>query len=222
MVEVTRDNEYILLLKTEYANDSNRWYIGGFVDECTEECICCAGDTYDYISDVFQLTNEMTDMYIAFYMSEIINNEINYMQRGLYTCNMEIPDKFTRVRAELRINREGLFTSADNNVLVYNEEGFDITKYTYEDLKPLLLNKNIQPQQRSIVMVLFQHNNENTISMCKKFYKSDKNNFEQACVYNPVKVQMDFYKPVPQFYKLYDIFCENIYFDLGFIDDLRE
>ena len=83
MVEVTRNNEYILLLKTEYANDSNRWYIGGFVDECTEECICCAGDTYDYISDVFQLTNEMTDMYIAFYMSEIINNEINYMQRGL-------------------------------------------------------------------------------------------------------------------------------------------
>ena len=137
MVEVTRDNEYILLLKTEYANDSNRWYIGGFVDECTEECICCAGDTYDYISDVFQLTNEMTDMYIAFYMSEIINNEINYMQRGLYTCNMEIPDKFTRVRAELRINREGLFTSADNNVLVYNESTplqLDGNEYSYATL----------------------------------------------------------------------------------------
>ena len=137
MVEVTRNNEYILLLKTEYANDSNRWYIGGFVDECTEECICCAGDTYDYISDVFQLTNEMTDMYIAFYMSEIINNEINYMQRGLYTCNMEIPDKFTRVRAELRINREGLFTSADNNVLVYNESTplqLDGNEYSYATL----------------------------------------------------------------------------------------
>ena len=38
----------------------------------------------------------------------------------------------------------------------------------------------------------------------------------------PKNVQMDFYKPVPKFYKLYDHFCEDIYFDLAFIDDTRE
>lgn len=136
-VKVSRDYEYIVLLKTEYANESNRWYIGGFSDDCTEDCVCCAGDTYDYISEAFQLTNEMTDMYIAFYMSEIIENEIDYMQRGLYTCNIEVPDKFTRVRAELRINREGLFTCADNNTLVYNENNplqLDGNEYSYATL----------------------------------------------------------------------------------------
>ena len=136
-IKLSRDNEYIVLLKTEYANESNRWYIGGFVDECTDDCICCAGDTYDYISDAFQLTNEKSDMYIAFYMSDIIENEINYMQKGIYTCELEIPDKFTRVRTELRINREGLFTSADNNVLVYNESNplqLDGNEYSYATL----------------------------------------------------------------------------------------
>lgn len=121
-LKISRDKEYVVLLKTEYANDSNRWYIGGFLDDCTDDCLCCAGDTYDYISDTFQLCNENSDMYIAFYMSEIIENEINYMQRGLYTCNLEVPDKFSRVRVELRINREGLFKSADNSKLIYNEE----------------------------------------------------------------------------------------------------
>lgn len=136
-IKLSRENEYIILLKTEYVDDSNRWYIGGFADDCTDNCLCCAGDTYDYISDTLQLTNEMTDMYIAFYMSEIIENEISYMQRGLYTTNLEIPDNFTRVRVELRINREGIFTSSDNNKLIYNENNplqLDGNEYSYATL----------------------------------------------------------------------------------------
>ena len=121
-IEISRDKEYVVLLKTEYANESNRWYIGGFTDDCADDCVCCSGDTYDYISDTFQLCDTNDDMYIAFYMSEIVDNEINYMQRGLYTCNLEVPNKFSRVRVELKVNREGIFNSADNNNLIYNEE----------------------------------------------------------------------------------------------------
>jgi len=108
------------------------------------------------------------------------------------------------------------------NVLVYKEEGFEISNYTYEKLKPLLIEKGIKPAEKSIVLVIFQHRNENTIEMAHHFCKSDKLNFEQALVYNPKRVQMDYYKPVPTFYKLYDIMCEDLYFDLAFIDSIRE
>ncbi len=108
------------------------------------------------------------------------------------------------------------------NVLVYNEEGFDVSQYSYEALKPLLQAKGITPAKKSIVMILFQHYNETTIGMAKKFCSSDKMNFQQACLYNAKRVQMDYFKPVPKFYKLYDLFCENLYFDLAFIDITRD
>lgn len=108
------------------------------------------------------------------------------------------------------------------NVLVYKEEGFDVNDYDYEKLKPVLVEKGLTACDKSIVMILFQHYNENTIALAKKFCKSDKNNFQQACIFNAKKVQMDFYKPVPKFYKLYDIMCENLYFDLAFIDPVKD
>lgn len=108
------------------------------------------------------------------------------------------------------------------NVLVYEEEGFDVSQYDYESLKPLLESKGIKPGEKSIIMILFQHYNENTIALAKKFCTSDKSNFQQACIYNAKKVQMDYYKPVPKFYKLYDHLCEDLYFDLAFIDSTRE
>lgn len=108
------------------------------------------------------------------------------------------------------------------NVLVYREDDFNVDDYTYEKLKPLLIEKGITPAEKSIVLIIFQHRNEKTIEMAHHFFKSDKLNFEQALVYNPKRVQMDFYKPVPTFYKLYDIMCEDLYFDLAFIDSIRE
>ncbi len=108
------------------------------------------------------------------------------------------------------------------NILVYEEEGFDVSKYDYESLKPLLEKKGIVPGKKSIIMILFQHYNEKTIALAKSFCKSDKHNFQQACIYNAKKVQMDYYKPVPKFYKLYDYLCENLYFDLAFIDTTKD
>ncbi len=108
------------------------------------------------------------------------------------------------------------------NVLVNDEEGFDTNDYTFDKLKDKLLEKEIKETKNHIVVILFAHNNDTTIELAKHFCNSDKHSFEQALVFNPQKVQMDFYKPVPVFYKLYDHFCENIYFDLACIDDKRE
>ena len=108
------------------------------------------------------------------------------------------------------------------NILVEDERNLDITKCTYESLKPTLQEANIEPEEKSIVLVLFKEKNEATIQMAKKFCNSNKNHFEQALIYNSKKVQMDYYKPVPKFYKLYDHLCEDLYFDLSFIDPDRD
>ena len=81
------------------------------------------------------------------------------------------------------------------NVLVFNEEGFNPNDYKYETIKPKLIEKGVEATDKSIVMILFQHYNEKTIELSKSFCQSDKSNFEQACIYNAKKVQMDFLSP---------------------------
>lgn len=108
------------------------------------------------------------------------------------------------------------------NVLVYDEEGFNPEEYKYDVMKRNLLEYGITPAKNSIVLILFQHYNENTVKMAKSFCNSDKEHFEQGLVYNAKEVQMDFFKPVPTFYRLYDIMCEDLYFDLAFIDNSQD
>ena len=108
------------------------------------------------------------------------------------------------------------------NVLVNDETDFKCSDYTFEKLHPLLNEKGIEDVKHHIVLISFAKNNEYTIEQAKHFCNSNKDSFEHAIVFNPQKVQMDFYKPVPKFYRLYDHFCELIYFDMAFIDDKRE
>ena len=108
------------------------------------------------------------------------------------------------------------------NVLVNEEEGFNPDEFDYPHLRERLKEKGLENTDKSIVFIAFQHVNENTISYCKKLCKSDKNNFIQGAVFNPRSVHMDYYKPVPDFYKLYDHFCEDLYYDFAFIDSERE
>ena len=135
----------------------------------------------------------------------------------IYADEIEI-DVNEKVEIYSRIYRDTTFV----NVLVNDEEGFNILDYRFDNLKDKLKEKGIKETKTNIVFVLFQHKNDYTISECKKFCASTKTNFEHAVVYNSKHVHFDFYKPVPKFYKLYNNFCEDAYFDLAFIDDTRE
>ena len=85
-----------------------------------------------------------------------------------------------------------------------------------------LLEYGITPAKNSVVVILFQHYNDETVKMAKSFCNSDKEHFEQALVYNARLVQMDFYRPVPKFYtKMYEYLCEDLYFDFAFIDNIE-
>lgn len=108
------------------------------------------------------------------------------------------------------------------NVLVTNEDGFNPDLYDYEHLKNAVMEAGVAATDKSIVFIAFRHNNENTVSYCKRLYKSDKRNFIQGATFNGRLVCMEYYKPVPEFYKHIDMWYEDLYFDLGFIDHVKE
>jgi hypothetical protein len=108
------------------------------------------------------------------------------------------------------------------NILVNEEIGLNIDKYQYLNIKKFIEEKGLEATNKSICFMVFKNDNENTISLAKKFCNSTKTSFEQAVVYNSEKVRLEYYKPVPTFYKLYDHFCENLYFDIAAIDPFRE
>lgn len=106
------------------------------------------------------------------------------------------------------------------NVLVSNEEYVDIHDYHYKKIREEIKNIGLETFDKSVTIVAFEHYNQKTVDLCRSFgYENSKTTFEQALIYNARLVQMDYYRPVPKHYsKMYDLFCEDIYFDLAFID----
>lgn len=105
--------DYVLLLHTTWADDNNKWYIGGFDEVCVDGV---HKDCYDFFEGTFTLSEDISDMYLALSVSEILEDQIEYFQRGLYSCNIPLPTntKITRARVELKVNREGRFKVVDN------------------------------------------------------------------------------------------------------------
>lgn len=108
------------------------------------------------------------------------------------------------------------------NVLVHEEIGFNIEDYKYVNLEKILLEKGIEKTKDKIVFLMFKNKNDETIKMAKEFCNSNKHSLEQGCIYNEQRVKLEYYKPIPNFYKIYDYFCENLYFDIAAIDHDRE
>ena len=115
-----------------------------------------------------------------------------------------------------RVHKNATFV----NVLINDEKNVnDLSKFKYENIKPELIEKGIKVTDKSIVVICFQHYNQKTVDLARGFCESNKKQFEQALVFNPRLVQMDFYRPVPKFYsKMYEYLCEDLYFDFAFID----
>jgi hypothetical protein len=108
------------------------------------------------------------------------------------------------------------------NVLVHEEIGFDINEYKFSNLEKILEEKGFEKTKNKLVFIIFKNKTDDTIRLAKSFCNSDKHYYEQACVYNEQRVKLEYYKPVPNFYKVYDYFCENLYFDKAAIDHDRE
>ena len=141
----------------------------------------------------------------------------NFHYALIYAKDIEVYND-EKIEIYTRIHKGTTFV----NVLVNDEEDFKVEEFDYPHLRKKLIENNLENTDKSVVFIAFQHNNEKTINFCKKLPASTKYSFIQGAVFNPKSVHMDFYKPVPEFYKLYDHFCENLYFDFAFIDHVKE
>lgn len=141
----------------------------------------------------------------------------NFHYALLYAKDIEVYND-EKIEIYTRIHKGTTFV----NVLVNDEEDFKVEEFDYPHLRKKLMESNLENTDKSVVFIAFQHNNEKTINFCKKLPASTKYSFIQGAVFNPKSIHMDFYKPVPEFYKLYDHFCEDLYFDFAFIDHVKE
>lgn len=101
---------------------------------------------------------------------------------------------------------------------VDDEKDFDKSKYTYEALKDKI-DAILQTEHTSLIQfIIFKNNNEETVRIAKEKIFNSKTEFNQTFIYDSQKVRLKYYRPVPDFYKLYKHYVEALVFDLCIIN----
>ncbi len=106
-------------------------------------------------------------------------------------------------------------------ILVENENGFNPDDYTILTLKDELQNKLEEDFNNSVVLVIYKNNNDKVLALAKRPVENTKSDFYQALVYNSKRVRLEYYRPIPKFYKLYSHYLEAIYMDIAATDPTR-
>ncbi len=101
---------------------------------------------------------------------------------------------------------------------VEDENGFDKSKYAYTELKDKIDEVILEPHKYVVNLIIFKNETTETIRIAKEIAVNTKKEFNQTFVYDAEKVRLKFYRPVPEFYKLYNHYVEAVVFDLGAID----
>lgn len=105
--------------------------------------------------------------------------------------------------------------------LIANENGYNKNIYSYETIEEEIKTKIEDVYKLVVHLTIFENNNEFTIGIAKEKTNNTKTFIEQVLLYNGKKVGLEFYRPVPNFYKIYEDYAVAIWFDLAAIDPLR-
>lgn len=94
--------------------------------------------------------------------------------------------------------------------------------YNYHKFKDQILACGI-PDGKSIVNIcVYQHKTLQTVEIAKKPRTNTKNEFNHVLIFDYKKVGLEFYRPVPVFYPLYEKYAEAIFFDLTAVDPNKD
>lgn len=123
---------YIFLFVQTDADVNNYWELKGLRGEQSID-LQTNSKLYSF-TEGNPLIAEDGDLYLVVVTSDIVRNQIKYAKQGLYSNKVQLTDltPATRVRVELKVNREGRFKVVDNpntllpgvdsNLNTYNEE----------------------------------------------------------------------------------------------------
>ena len=123
---------YIFLFVQTEADVNNYWELKGLRGEQAID-LQTNSKLYSF-TEGNPLIAEDGDLYLVVVTSDIVRNQIQYAKEGLYSNKVQLTDltPATRVRVELKVNREGRFSVVDNpntllpgvnsNLNTYNED----------------------------------------------------------------------------------------------------
>lgn len=112
-------SNYIFLFVQIDADQNNYWELKGLRGENSND-LQTNSKLYSF-SEGSILKAEDGDLYLIVVTSDVIFNKVEYNKQGLYSAKVQLSNltKATRVRVELKVNREGRFAVVDNpNTLV--------------------------------------------------------------------------------------------------------
>lgn len=111
--------DHLILLEAQGISSNNTYIIGGYSEPDANSAF--------YTNDVYVQSNDgaltpnysiNADMFLCLYLKEIKEGAITYNKSGLYSCYKEMMyDDFTRIRIQMKVNREGIYTVASNNIV---------------------------------------------------------------------------------------------------------
>lgn len=112
-------SNYIFLFVQIAADTNNYWELKGLRGETSMD-LQTNSKLYTF-SEGPGFRTEDGDLYLIVVTSEVLLNQMEYSKQGLYSCDVKLTDltQATRVRVELKVNREGRFKVIEHpNTLV--------------------------------------------------------------------------------------------------------
>lgn len=94
--------------------------------------------------------------------------------------------------------------------------------YTYEKMKDLVHQNGIEEGNSYVNIVVYQHKTINNIYIAKQPRTNTKTVYNHVLIFNFDKVGLEYYRPVPTFYPLYEKYAEAIFFDLTAVDPYKD
>lgn len=131
-IVVLEKQNYMFLFVQVDADNNNYWELKGLRGETSID-LQTNSKLYSF-TEGNPLIAEDGDLYLIVVTSDIVKNQIEYSKQGLYSAKVELSklSPATRLRVELKVNREGRFAVVDNpntllpgvgaNLNTYNED----------------------------------------------------------------------------------------------------